>query len=141
MTLRPSRHLVLINGFSHQGPWYEGDSHLSYRDPHALADCWRNHANNKILDTLRDLWTNYHFIGSTGRISIFTAKPYFNAIPNIQRMGNHNPKRFIKRKPEYEPLVYCGFCNEYTTFSEHNCNYNPPWDYDGPPSEDCYDTS
>ncbi|KAL0001510.1 hypothetical protein SO802_015291 [Lithocarpus litseifolius] len=109
MTVQPSKHLVLINGYSYHGPWFEGDSHLSYRDPQALTDCWRNHANNEILDIIRDLWSNYHLIGNTGRISVFTTRPYLTAIPNLQRQGNHNPRKFIKRKPEYEPLVYCGF--------------------------------
>ena len=76
ITVQPSRHLVLINGYSHQGPWYEGNSYLSYRDLYALADCWRNYFNNEILDTSQDLWTNYHFIGNTGRILVFTTRPY-----------------------------------------------------------------
>ena len=39
MDVQPAHHLVLINGYTHQGPWYDGDSYLSYRDPYALADC------------------------------------------------------------------------------------------------------
>ena len=47
---------TMANGYIHQWPWYEGDSHLSYRDPYALADCWRNYFNNEILEVTRDLW-------------------------------------------------------------------------------------
>ena len=39
MTVLPTHHLVLINGYTHQGPWYDEDSYLSYRDPYALVDC------------------------------------------------------------------------------------------------------
>ena len=49
MTVLPPRHLVLINGYTHHGPWYEGDSHLSYRDPYALADCWKAISKMKFL--------------------------------------------------------------------------------------------
>ena len=40
MTIQPSHHLVLINGYAHNGPWYDGDSYLSYEDPMALVECW-----------------------------------------------------------------------------------------------------
>ena len=40
--------------------------------------------------------------------------------------------RFIKRNLEYEALINCGFCNQYTIYHEHECNNNLPWDpYDG----------
>ena len=39
MNVQPSKHLVLINGYTHQGQWYEGDSHLSFSNPYALAEC------------------------------------------------------------------------------------------------------
>ena len=86
MTVQPSKYLVLINGYTHQGPWYEGDSHLSYIDPYALANCWRNYFNNEILDTTKDLWKNYHFVGNTDRISVFTTKPYYTSIPSLERV-------------------------------------------------------
>ena len=140
MIVQLSRHLVLINGYSHQGPWYEGDSHLSYGDPYAFANCWKDYFNNEILDTVQDLWKNYHFVGNTGRISIFTTRPYSTSIPGLQRIGYNDPRQFMTRNPDYEPLLYCGFCNQYAMYHEHDCNYNPPWDpYDGCPSE-AYDT-
>ena len=140
MIVQPSKHLVLINGYSHQGPYYEGNSYLSYRDPYALADCWKNYFNNEILDIVRDLWTNYHFIENTRRILVFTTRHYTSSISNLQWISNCNPKRFIRRNLEHEVLIYCGFCNQYAIFQEHDGNYNPLWDpYDGNPSN-AYDT-
>ena len=55
MTIQPAHHLVLINGYTHNGPWYEGDSYLSYKDPYALADCWRNYFNNEISIVTNEL--------------------------------------------------------------------------------------
>ena len=135
MTVQPSKHLVLINGYTHQDPWYEGDSNLSYIDPYALADCRKNYFNNEILDVAKDLWKNYHFVGNTSRISIFITRPYSTSIPNLQRIDYLDPRKFITRNADYEPLLYYGFCNQYAKYHEHDCNYNPPWDpYDGYPS-------
>ena len=39
MFVQPAHHLVLINGYTHNGPWYDGNSYLSYEDPYALAGC------------------------------------------------------------------------------------------------------
>ena len=39
MIVQPAHHLVLINGYTHNGPWYEGDSYLHNEDPKTLADC------------------------------------------------------------------------------------------------------
>ena len=36
MSVHPSHHLVLIDGYTHNGPWYNGDSYLSYEDPPAF---------------------------------------------------------------------------------------------------------
>ena len=30
MNVQPSKHLILINGFTHRDQWYEGNSHLSF---------------------------------------------------------------------------------------------------------------
>lgn len=65
-----------------------------------------------------------------------TTRPYTLSIPNLQRIGNSNSRRFIRKNPEYEALIYCGFCNQYIVFHEHGYDYNPPWDpYDGYPSD------
>ena len=39
MNNQPSKHLILINGHTHQGPWFEGNSQLSIDDPFAHAEC------------------------------------------------------------------------------------------------------
>ena len=133
MTVQPAHHLVLINGYTHNCPWYEEDPYLSYRDPYALADCWRNHFNNEILEDTSELWKNYHFVGNTGRISVFTNRPYSEAV-NLQGINNKNPKSLMRKNPEYKAVLYCGFCNQYAKYHEHDCDYNPPWDpYDGYP--------
>ena len=50
MEVHPSKHLVLINGYTHQGPWYEGDTYISYKYPKALAERWKNYFNNQMVD-------------------------------------------------------------------------------------------
>ncbi|KAK9996965.1 hypothetical protein SO802_021651 [Lithocarpus litseifolius] len=137
-TVQPSKHLVLIGGYSHQGPWFEGNSFLSYKNPQALAECWRNYFNNKILNVTKELWKNYHFIGNTGRISVFSTRPYFESAPQLSWVHNYDPRSFMipGTDPVYEPLIYCGLCEQFTTFHEHTCNNDPPWespddDFDG----------
>ena len=46
MTIQPSHHLVLIDGYTHNGPWYEGDSYLSYTDPLALIVYWTSYCSS-----------------------------------------------------------------------------------------------
>ena len=65
MNVQPSKHLILINGHTHQGPWFEGNSQLSFDDPFTLPKCWRNYFNNQIINVAQNLWKNYHFMGST----------------------------------------------------------------------------
>ena len=83
MNVKPSKHLILINGYTHQGPWFEGNSQLSFKDPFGLANCWRNYFNNQIREVAHNLWKNYHFIGSTDRIAVFGPKPYANALVHL----------------------------------------------------------
>ena len=71
MEVHPSKHLVLINGYTHQSQWHEGDTYISYKYPKALAERWRNYFNNQIIDVSHELWKDYHFIGSTDRIHVF----------------------------------------------------------------------
>ena len=136
MNVQPLKHLILINGHTHQGQWFEGNSHLSFRDPYALPECWRNYFNNQILDVAQNLWKDYHFIGSTNRISIFGPRPYANAIVHL-RIADHCNLRILltpRKTPEFEPLLYFGFCNQYAFYHEHECNDISPWDpYDGYP--------
>ena len=132
MNVQPSKHLVLINGYTYQGQQYEGDSHLSFRNPYALAECWINYFNNQILDVIQNLWKDYHFIRSIERISVFGPRPYANAISHIRIVDYCNPRSFLTlgKTPEFELLLYCGFCNQHTTYHEHACNDDPPWDPD-----------
>ena len=138
MNVQPSKHLILINGHTHQGQWLEGNSHLSFKDPFALAECWRNYFNNQILNVAQNLWKDYHFIGSTDRISVFGPRPYANAIAHL-RIADHCNLRSpltLGKTLEFEPLLYCGFCNQYAIYHEHACNNDSPWDpYNGYPSD------
>ena len=66
----------------------------------------------------------------------FGLKPYATAISRIQIVDHSNPRSFLipGRTPKYEPLLYCGFCNQYANYHEHECNDDPPWDpYDSYP--------
>ena len=56
MIVQPAHHLVLINGYTHNGPWYEGDSYLHKEDPKALANCWSGYFNNEIIEVTSELW-------------------------------------------------------------------------------------
>ena len=140
MTVQPSHHLVLIDGYTHNGPWYDGDSFLDYSDPLALAACWSNYFNNELRDVTGELWENYHFVGNTGRITVFTTKPYSEAF-NTQRIGHAGLPHHWSENTHYEPLMYCGFCNLFDGYHEHGHDDNDPpaFDpYDGYPSG--YDT-
>ena len=95
MNVQPSKHLVLINGYTHQSQWYEGDSYLSFSNPYALTECWRHYFSNQILDVTQNLWKDYHFMGSIERISIFGPRPYANAISHIRIVDYCNPSSYI----------------------------------------------
>ena len=111
---------------------------MSFKDPYALAECWRNYFNNQILDAAQNLWKDYHFIGSIDRISVFGPRPYANALVHL-RIANHpNPRSLLTpgKTLEFEPLLYCGFCNKYVIYHEHECDDYPSRDpYDGYPSD------
>ncbi|KAK9996799.1 hypothetical protein SO802_021485 [Lithocarpus litseifolius] len=126
--VQPSKHLVIIGGYSHQGPWLEGNTFLSYNNPKALSECWRHFFSNEIIKVTKELWRNYHFIGNTGRISVFSTRPYYESTPQLPWVHNCYPRRFMipGTNPIYEPLIYCGLCEQFTTFHEHACNNDPP---------------
>ena len=141
MNVQPSKHLILINGYTHQGQWYEGDSYLSFSNPYALAECLRHYFSNQILDVIQNLWNDYHFMGSTKRIYVFGLRPYVDAISHIRIVDYCNPSSFLTsgKTPEFEPLLYCGFYNQHTTYQDHACNDDPPWDLDDSYPSDAYD--
>ena len=77
MEVHPSKHLVLINGNTYQNSWYEGDTHISYKYPKALAERWRNYFNNQMVDVSHELRKDYHFIGSIfSQISSLSSKGF-----------------------------------------------------------------
>ncbi|KAK9986494.1 hypothetical protein SO802_031445 [Lithocarpus litseifolius] len=83
---------------------------------------------------IQNLWKDYHFEGNTDRITVFGLKPYGIATRHLSIADYINPKNFTNplKNPVYEHLLYCGFCNQYTTYREHDCNNDPPWDpHDG----------
>ena len=95
MNVWPSKHLILINGHTYQGLWFEGNSQLCFADPFTLTECWSNYFNNQIIDVAHNLWKSYHFMGSTDRISVFGPRPYSNAVAHL-RVANHcNPIKLL----------------------------------------------
>ena len=69
---------------------------------------------------------------------MFTTRPYLARFLGLQRIGYIDTRRIITpgKTPEYEPLFYCGFCNQYAIYHEHECIDDRPWDpYDGYPSD------
>ncbi|KAK9994918.1 hypothetical protein SO802_024621 [Lithocarpus litseifolius] len=83
-----------------------------------------------ILEVIQNLWKDYHFEGNTDRITVFGLKPYGIATQHLSIADYINPKNFTNplKNPVYEHLLYCGFCNQYTTYHEHDCNNDPSWD-------------
>ena len=55
------------------------------------------------------------------------------------RIADHcNPRSLLipGKTPGFEPLLYCGCCNQYGLYHEHKCNDDSPWDsYDDYPSD------
>ena len=138
MNVQPSKHLILINDYTHQGQWLEGNSHLSFKKPYDLAKCWRNYFNNQILEVVQNLWKDYHFIGSIDKISVFGPRSYANALVHLHIVDHPNPRSLLipGKTPEFEPLLFFGFCNKYAIYHEHNCDdYSPTGPYDGYPSD------
>ena len=128
MEVHPSKHLVLINVYTYQGPWYEGDTYISYKYPKALAERWRNYFNNQIVDISHELWKDYHFIGSTDRILVFGRRPYISAIRNWEKLYPDCPKEFLTgKKPIRESLLHCGLCNNFVRDHGHKCTDGGPW--------------
>ena len=93
----------------------------------------------ELRDITSELWEKYHFVGNTGRITVFTAKPYSEAFSTL-RINYTGFPEYTKDKTDYEPLMYCGFCNLYDKYHEHGHDDDDPvFDpYEGYPSG--YDT-
>ena len=80
-----------------------------------------------------------YFVGNTGRITVFTTKPYSEAFSTL-RINYTGFPEYTKDKTDYEPLMYCGFCNLYGKYHEHRHEDDDPGfdPYEGYPSG--YDT-
>ena len=108
MDVQPSKHLILINGHTHQGPWFDGNSHLYFADPFTLIECWRYYFNNQIINIAYSLWKHYHFMGSTDRISFFGPRPYSDAVAHLRVADHCNPIKFLTpgRPLVFQPIFY-----------------------------------
>ena len=77
-------------------------------------------------------------MGSKDRIFVFGPKPYSDAIAHL-RVANHYPRRLLVlgKTPVFEPILYCGFCNQYAIYHEHECDSpRGPFDpFNGYPSD------
>ena len=73
-------------------------------------------------------------MGSTDRISVFGPRPYFDAVAHLRVADHCNPiKRLIPgRTPAFQPILYCGFYNQYAIYHEHKCD-SPQGPFDGYP--------
>ena len=62
-------------------------------------------------------------MGSTDRISIFGPRPYSDAIAHLWVADHCNPIRLLipRKTPEFQPILYCGFYNQYAIYHEHDC--------------------
>ena len=79
---------------------------------------------------------SFHVMGSTDRITVFSPRPYFDAIAHL-RVANHcNPIRLLilGKTTAFQPILYCGFCNQYAIYHEHDCGF-PRGPFDGYPSD------
>ena len=109
MNIQPSKHLILTNGHTYQGSWFEGNSQLSFVDPFTVAECWRNSFNNQIINIAHNLCKNYHVMGSTNKISVFGPKPYSDVVAHLRVADHCNPIKLLiaGRTPAFQPIFYC----------------------------------
>ena len=89
----------------------------------------------EIINVAQNLWKNDHFMGSRNRISIFGPRPYSDAIAHLRVADHCNPIRLLipGKTPTFQPILYCGFCNQYAIDHEHDCG-SPRGPFDGYPS-------
>ena len=78
-------------------------------------------------------------MGSTDRISVFGPRPYSDAIAHLRIADHCNPRRLLipRKTLVLEPILYCGFYNQYAIYHEHECDSpQGPFDpFDGYPSD------
>ena len=75
-------------------------------------------------------------MGSMDRISVFGQRPYSDAIAHLRVADHCNPIRFLipGKTPAFQPILYCGFCNQYAIYHDHDCS-SPRGPFDGYPSD------
>ena len=63
-------------------------------------------------------------MGSTDRISVFGPRPYSDAIAHLWIADHYNLRSLLipRRTSVFEPILYCGFCNQYAIYHEHECD-------------------
>ena len=73
-------------------------------------------------------------MGSTDRIYVFGPIPYSDAITHLRVADHCNPVRLLipEKTPAFQPILYCGFCNRYAIYHEHECD-SPRGPFDGYP--------
>ena len=78
-------------------------------------------------------------MGSTDRISVFGLRPYSDVIAHLQIVDHCNPRSLpiLGKTPTFEPILYCGFCNQNAIYHEHECDspQGPLDPFDGYPSD------
>ena len=74
-------------------------------------------------------------MGSTDRISVFGPKPYSDVIAHLRVADHCNPIKLLipGRTLAFQPIFYCGFCNQYAISHDHDCG-SPRGPFDGYPS-------
>lgn len=89
-----------------------------------------------IINVAQNLWKNYHFMGSTDRIFVFGPKPYSDTIAHFRIADHCNPRSLLilGKIPTFEPILYCGFYNQYAIYHEHECD-SPQRPFDSYPSD------
>ena len=75
-------------------------------------------------------------MGSTNRISVFGPRPYSDAIANLRVADHCNPIKLLipGRTLAFQPIFYCGFCNQYVISHKHDCG-SPQGPFVGYPSD------
>ena len=63
-------------------------------------------------------------MGSIDRNFVFGPRPYSDAIAHLRIADHCNPRRLLIswKTPMFEPILYCGFCNQYAILHEHECD-------------------
>ncbi|KAK9995619.1 hypothetical protein SO802_020305 [Lithocarpus litseifolius] len=127
----------LVNLTAQNEEEHFGSSLRVYEKKHPFPGLLINYEDGEDEDDRDPDWLSQMFEYGFIRISVFGRRPYDIAIRNLRRIGHTDPREFLTGENlKYEPILYCGICNQYATYHEHGCNDDSPWDpYDGYPSD------